>query len=445
MKKIIVFLIVVTAFFSINLNAKELKYAPTDIVNIPDNNLKEYINVNLGNPLSQDITYADMESLTDFQINKGMTSSDKLTSLEGMQYATNITSIQITGGYGDPLFIDGIDFSPIVNLPNVDLFLIQFTDLKDISSLKGLKAKNINLGYNQIEDISVINTFSEAEKIEFMNNKISKLPNLSIMPNLLTLGLDMNQIYSIEPITDFCVNGPTTCNVGMQQVTIDLGSFSYDTLPNEYTYTFKDWGGINYDINVDMTNTSMGDNITPPLMPPMIPPSTSFDGFNFMSLKFSWIYTGHVPEINGIHDILINEGEDLDLLSGITASDEEEGDLTSKIVVDDSKLDINAPGKYEVIFTVTDSEGNITIETATIEVKAIVPPLTPLEPATPIDNNENTIDNTSKTDDKSDIVDNNDNLPELEETGFKITSFVLSITAIVLTSITLLFTNKKED
>ncbi len=430
MKKIIVFLIVVTAFFSINLNAKEVKYAPTDIVNIPDNNLKEYINVNLGNPLSQDITYADMESLTDFQINKGMTSSDKLTSLEGMQYATNITSIQITGGYNDPLFIEGIDFSPIANLPNIDMLTIQFTDLKDISSLKGIKAKNFNFGYNQIEDISVIDTFSEAESIDFMYNEISVLPNLNVMPNLLNLTFSMNQIYSIEPITNLCVNGPTMCNVGMQSAIIDLGNFTYDTLPNEYNYTFKDWDGNDIDYNVDMTNTSMGDNLTTPLMPPMIPPGSGGvgDSFAFSSLKFSWTYTGHVPEIDGIHDISINEGEDLDLLAGITASDDEEGDLTSKIVVDDSKLDTDTPGKYEVTFTVTDSDGNITIEKETIEVKAVVTPNKPVKPTTP----EN-----PSTSDKVDVVDNNDKketiVKKLIQTG-KENFFIIVLVTVAISS-----------
>ncbi len=437
MKKIIVFLIVVTAFFCINLNAKEVKYAPTDIVNIPDNNLKEGINTNLGNPIDQDITYADMESLTVLQINSGSMSEKKLTSLEGMQYATNITTIMISGGPSEIISIDGIDFSPIKNLPNMDTFLIQFTDLKDISSLNGLKAKTINLGYNQIEDISVIDTFSEAQTIELVDDEISELPNLSIMPNLINFNLSMNQISSVEPIIDFCVNGPTMCNVGMQNTTIDLGDFSYDTLPNEYTYTFKDWDGNDNDLNIDMTNTSMGDNLTPPLMPPMISPSTSFDMFGFTKLNFTWTYTGHVPEINGIHDIVINQGEDLDLLAGITAIDDEEGNLTSKIVVDDSNLDINTPGKYEVTFTVTDSEGNTTIETETIEVKAIVPPNKPIKPQDPT---------VPSTQDKVDVVDNKDEketiVKKLIQTGKENIIIIFSF-IILLISFRIIILNKR--
>ncbi len=435
MKKIIVFLILVTTFLSINLNAKEVKYVPTDIVNIPDNNLKEYINITLGNPMDQDITYADMESLTEIQINKGTTSSDKLTSLEGMQYATNLTSIQISGGFSDPFSIDGIDFSPIVNLPNLNFLIIQFTNLKDISSLKGLKAKNINLGYNEIEDISVIDTFSEAESIDFMNNKISTLPNLSIMPNLVNLVLNTNQIYSVEPIIDLCVNGPTACMVSMEQPTINIGNFTYDTLPNEYTYSIKDWDGNDIDINSDITNPSIGDNVTPPLMPmPMIPPSASGDIFNIMSLKFSYNYTGHVPEINGIHDISINEGEDLDLLFGITASDDEEGDLTSKIVVDDSNLDINTPGKYEVTFTVTDSDGNTTIEKETIEVKEVVTPNKPVNPTIPEDPSK---PENPSTPDNIDVIDNKDKEEtigkKLIQTG-KENFFIIVLITVVISS-----------
>ncbi len=393
MKKIIIFLIVVTAFLSINLNAKEVKHAPTDVVNIPDNNLKEYINVNLGNPLDQDITYADMESLIDFRINKGMTSSDKLTSLEGMQYATNITSIQITGGYNDPLFIEGIDFSPIANLPNLDMLVIQQTDLKDISSLEGLQARVVNLGYNEIEDISVIQSFSKAENIELFKSNIEVLPELEPMPNLQYLTLNQSKIYDVSPIVEFC-KGPTLCAIGHSEGNLDLGSFDKTNIPDEYVLDLVDMEGNTVEVKLDMSGSVLGAN-EKKNVPIMAPPSSSGDYFSGM-INFSWTYTGNVPTIEGVKDTVIKEDEEIDLLKGVTAKDVEDGDLTSKIVVDDSNLNNHEPGKYEVIFTVTDKDGNDTESKEIIEVKEEKLPITPSEP----DDSNNISDEVVKEEDK---------------------------------------------
>ncbi len=378
MKKLTVLLFIMITFLSVNLDAKEVNYAPTDIVNIPDEILKEVINLNLGNPISQDITYADMESLTDFQMNEGGASEDKLTSLEGMQYATNLSSFLISGN----IAIDGIDFSPVTNLTNIDTFIIQMTDLKDISSLEGLQAKIVNLGYNQIEDISVIQSFTEAENIELFKSNIKVLPELKPMPNLQNLTLNQSQIHDISPILDLC-NGPTNCSInGVSE--INLGSFNNTNIPSEYFLPVVDWEGNPLEVKADMTNTVFGDNEVK-YVP--IPDSISSTGDIFGGMvNFYWTYTGNAPIIEGIKDIVINEDEEIDLLAGITAKDVEDGNLTSKIVVDDSKLNIHEPGKYEVLFTVIDTDGNETKSKEIIDVKEVN---TPTKPSKPGDSNTN--------------------------------------------------------
>ncbi len=382
MKRLTLLLLIMITFLSVNLDAKEVNHAPTDIVNISDEILKEVINLNLGNPISQDITYADMESLTDFQMNEGSASEDKLTSLEGMQYATNLSSFLISGN----IAIDGIDFSPVTNLTNIDTFIIQMTDLKDISSLEGLQAKVINLGYNQIEDISVIQSFTEAENIELFKSNIKVLPKLKPMPNLQSLTLNQSQIHDISPILDLC-NGPTTCAINSLPE-INLGSFNNTNLPTEYFLPVVDWEGNPLEVKVDMTNTVFGDNEVKYVSMPN-PISSTGDIFGGM-VNFYWTYTGNVPIIEGIKDIVINEDEEIDLLAGITAKDVEDGDLTSKKVVDDSKLNVHEPGKYEVLFTVKDSDGNETKSKEIVEVKGIN---TPTKPSKPSDsNNDNNKD-----------------------------------------------------
>ncbi|MBB6622006.1 transglycosylase domain-containing protein [Clostridium gasigenes] len=61
------------------------------------------------------------------------------------------------------------------------------------------------------------------------------------------------------------------------------------------------------------------------------------------------------PELNGIADRSIKVGETFDPIAGVTATDKEDGDLTSKIVISGT-VDTTAPGSYKVNYSVTDSK-----------------------------------------------------------------------------------------
>ena len=61
------------------------------------------------------------------------------------------------------------------------------------------------------------------------------------------------------------------------------------------------------------------------------------------------------PELNGIADRSIKVGETFDPIVGVTATDKEDGDLTSKIAISGT-VDTTAPGSYKVNYSVTDSK-----------------------------------------------------------------------------------------
>lgn len=73
------------------------------------------------------------------------------------------------------------------------------------------------------------------------------------------------------------------------------------------------------------------------------------------------------PVFEGLKDSFVDKGEEYDLLAGVTASDMEDGDLTSEITVS-GYVDIYGDGDYELIYTVTDSHGNTTEKTITVTV-----------------------------------------------------------------------------
>lgn len=75
------------------------------------------------------------------------------------------------------------------------------------------------------------------------------------------------------------------------------------------------------------------------------------------------------PEIivDGDSKLLLNWGKEADLLKGVTATDNVDGNITDKIAVEHS-IDNRTYGTYEVKYTVTDSSGNTQSITREVEV-----------------------------------------------------------------------------
>ncbi|WP_051302958.1 immunoglobulin-like domain-containing protein [Psychromonas aquimarina] len=80
------------------------------------------------------------------------------------------------------------------------------------------------------------------------------------------------------------------------------------------------------------------------------------------------------PEIAGIEDTSIQLGSEFDEMAGVTASDEEDGDLTESIIVT-GVVDENSAGSYEITYSVTDSDKNTTTEVRNVDVLVNQPPV----------------------------------------------------------------------
>ncbi len=82
------------------------------------------------------------------------------------------------------------------------------------------------------------------------------------------------------------------------------------------------------------------------------------------------------PEITGVADQSVQAGTEFNAMAGVAASDAEDGDLTSKIVVtslpeltfSNGKVTPENPGDYELTYTVTDAGGLETKAYATLTV-----------------------------------------------------------------------------
>ena len=95
--------------------------------------------------------------------------------------------------------------------------------------------------------------------------------------------------------------------------------------------------------------------------------------------------TNQLPVISGANKIVIKKCQSVDLLSGVKASDEEDGDITKNIVITGT-VDINKEDTYKLTYTVKDSDENITkIERLVVVEKGdeVVPPTEELESSLP--------------------------------------------------------------
>ena len=74
------------------------------------------------------------------------------------------------------------------------------------------------------------------------------------------------------------------------------------------------------------------------------------------------------PQITGEADQTVEAGTEFDALAGLTATDAEDGDLTAMITVEampdlsfrNGKTIPETAGDYELIYSVTDNDGNVT-------------------------------------------------------------------------------------
>ena len=133
--------------------------------------------------------------------------------------------------------------------------------------------------------------------------------------------------------------------------------------------TFDNMKGVSYTDDIDTTGLQI--NVTGELGEPT--PGTNEDYILTYTVTDSdrttttvnrvITVTNQLPEITGLDDIVINEGEGsgFDFADGVTATDLEDGNLTKSIQLPTMDLSSLTEGNYSVEYTVTDSDKNTVI------------------------------------------------------------------------------------
>lgn len=74
------------------------------------------------------------------------------------------------------------------------------------------------------------------------------------------------------------------------------------------------------------------------------------------------------PPIINANDITLEKGRYFDPLDGVTALDDEDGNLTNKIIVKENEVNVSKKGVYKVTYEVTDSKGLVTKKSISVTV-----------------------------------------------------------------------------
>ncbi|QRQ96999.1 MucBP domain-containing protein [Lactiplantibacillus plantarum] len=141
-----------------------------------------------------DITKADMLLLTTYYGKDTYIDGKTSYSLEGLQYATNLTTVWLNNNLNAPsgsYYSDVTDISPLANLQKLQVVNIQQNRITDISPLANLKnLTEVDAAYNHISDFSPLKGFKNL-KGTFSNQFITLPPAyISADNNIATLAID---------------------------------------------------------------------------------------------------------------------------------------------------------------------------------------------------------------------------------------------------------------
>lgn len=151
----------------------------------------------------QKITKELMEKINGLDLHQNFTQSRQngVKSLEGLEYAVNMTQLDLAGN-------EIVDLTPIKNckkLEKLDLSSqfssLEYRELSDISPLANLtNLKVLRLKSNDIQDVSVLKNLTNLEELDlFGNRKIKSIEGFEKLTNLKKLFL--NRTRSIKDIT----------------------------------------------------------------------------------------------------------------------------------------------------------------------------------------------------------------------------------------------------
>lgn len=166
---------------------------------IPDPNLAAAVRETLG--LSEDavLTAEVLQQLSTLEA-----PGSGIVDLTGLEYAVNLTSLDLTN-FGDQELPNQVsDISVVANLTGLKELYLGNTDVSDISVLANLTAlEGLGLNYTPVSDISILANFKQLEVLDLDNTQVS-----DIVPLVENTGLDSDTFVNLvgTPLNAAAIN-----------------------------------------------------------------------------------------------------------------------------------------------------------------------------------------------------------------------------------------------
>lgn len=310
------------------------------------------------------ITTSELESINKIdveELQKDHSDLENITisSFLLLQHVTNLEELNLGNlgwntlkalNLGDNSW-DGIEaLSKLPKLNKLKINGCTFTAIQPETTISKDLLSKLKIVKDTTENAQVGDKILEIQLDDFTiteNNKHFTIPNINEMKSIDQLDdIDKSNALSSEIVSSY------QCSINNYEVTFSSETFEESQFPIEIKLSSNRVKAIiKVNILVDESLLTIKDNGENPK-----PEDENKDESQ-----------NTAPVINA-SDKTIKIGEVFDPLDGVSATDAEDGDITEKIVVDDSKVDINTSGTYEVIYSVKDSSD----EEITLKVNLIV-------------------------------------------------------------------------
>ena len=189
------------------------------VVSIPDANLRKAIKEKLKLAANEEITTGDMLRLSYLRFTGyKLSDSEKITSLEGLQYAANLDRLELDGHKISDisplkdlheLTYLSLNSNPITKLDglggvtNLKSLFIASIKADDFNPLAGLTELHyLGLAYNNIKNISFLAKLKNLETLYLHQNALVDISVLKGLTNLSRLSLKDNKIVDIKALTE---------------------------------------------------------------------------------------------------------------------------------------------------------------------------------------------------------------------------------------------------
>ncbi|MBA3926445.1 immunoglobulin-like domain-containing protein [Listeria rustica] len=168
-------------------------------------------------------------------------------------------------------------------------------------------------------------------------------------------GVDMDALFDADTVSNIELkrNDGQTYAVTKEQLLNHTVALSFADPSNTFTLT--------YDVQVKADAQPKGTALK-------ISGVGQVNGIKYTSdASITLRIPGEVPVITAV-DSSLKKGSTFDPMAGVSATDAEDGNMTSKIKVTANDVDTSKVGTYHVTYSVTDSDDNTTTKTVTVTV-----------------------------------------------------------------------------